>query len=149
MINEIKIGDIVLFKDVIFSGKYKNFDHYSLKGRPCVLVGIDKNEENYYFIPLSSKLHNYKHKKCIIYPTPQNKLKKASYPEVPNIIQRHQCFYEVNGFLSDEELYLIFVNIVKYFKTYDACSNAQLIVEQAKKFIEKYYVSHVNQAKKL
>ena len=96
----MQVGDIVYFKNIVFDGG--KADHAFDVGRPCVYIGTLNGKM--YFVPLTN-VYTLKHNiPYTIKPNRQNCLRKESHPNFKQIVEKKESFYEVSGYLSEQEM---------------------------------------------
>ncbi len=111
----MEVGNIVFLKNICF--KEGVVDHAFDRGRPCIFIG--ELDEKMYFVPLAS-VKNLKYRdrlRGILKPNKNNNLTKICHTNVKELIEKPIAFYEIKGYLNDEELFNLFNDIKIYYST--------------------------------
>lgn len=112
--NNIKIGDIVIVKDIIFqfhNGKINPQKDHAEHGRPCIVVA---KKEGYIYILAVKGKYGYEKKDLKFMDANNDSFSKDSLYQIEEIIQIKDGYYPLIGSLDNHELYELLYALVWY-----------------------------------
>lgn len=133
----MQVGDVVYLRNIIFEGR--EVDHAFDKGRPCVYIGdID---DKMYFVPLTNTSTMKYKVPIIISPNKRNGLRKECHPNFKQIIEKRTSFYEVFGYLTEQEMIKFFEDALLYLSEIRRETD-NICIELAKEYLDKHNVKY-------
>lgn len=133
----MQVGDIVYLKNIVFEGS--KVDHAFDKGRPCVYIGNLNGKM--YFVPLTN-VYTLKHNiPYTIKPNKCNGLRKESHPNFKQIVEKKESFYEVYGYLIEQEMIKLFKDAILYISEIRKETDS-ICVMLAKEYLDKHNVKY-------
>ena len=125
----LSVGSIVKLKNLCFDNRQA--DHAFKVGRPCVFIGEDEN--NMYFLPLTSNHHEVDK----IEPDKYNDLKKPSSINIRQLIIKPIAYYNERGVVAEKHIIRAFEDIKKYYGI-RPCKDADILIPIVDKYLQEH-----------